>query len=67
MPRPSTLPEPWLSLANQLVGVRGLSEALFCDPRTVNRWAHKQTTPDVRTQAFIGKLFENHGIEPPTF
>jgi len=39
MPRPTTLPAPWLSLARKLGGVGALAVAMGVTPRTINRWA----------------------------
>lgn len=45
MPRPSTLPEPWRSMADKLGGVQALADALHSDPRTINRWATGERVP----------------------
>ena len=38
MPRPTTLPEPFLSLAQKLGGVQALADALGVTRRTLNRY-----------------------------
>ena len=65
MPRPTTLPEPWRSLADALGGVQALSEELHSDPRTIRRWAAAERTPGGPARALIDALFRAHGIEPP--
>lgn len=65
MPRPTTLPEPWRSLAAELGGVKALAEVLLCDPRTVARWAHGERTPDRRAREWILAAFHQAKIQPP--
>lgn len=66
MPRPTTLPEPWRSLAEKLGGVQALADALLCSPVTLWRWAHGTQIPDPRAEAWIRRVFEDHGMEPPS-
>lgn len=65
MARPSTLPEPWRSLADKLGGVQALAEALHSDSRTVGRWASGERTPRGPARALIDALFQQHKIPPP--
>jgi hypothetical protein len=67
MSRPTTLPQPWRSLADKLGGVQALADALCCDPVTLRRWANGSQTPNRATQAWIRRGFEEVGIEPPSF
>ena len=67
MPRPTTLPEPWRSLAEKLGGVQSLAEALHSDTSAVRRWATGGRTPGGPAQALIAALFRAQGIEPPTW
>lgn len=66
MPRPSTLPDPWLSLAAKLGSVQALAGALLCDTRTLHRWAHGDTQPDRRAALVIRSAFERAGLMPPS-
>ena len=65
MPRPTTLPEPWASLAAKLGGVRQLADALICDARTLHRWAHGDTKPDRRARDVIQHVFRHYGVQAP--
>ncbi len=81
MPRPTTLPEPWRSLAAELErrwladaghdgqscpgGVTLAAEALRCSPVTLRRWAAGTQPPDPRAQAWIQSVFRSCGLEPP--
>ena len=56
MPRPSTLPEPFLSLAARLGGVQRVADALLTTPRTIHRWAHGVRKPNRQAQAMIDAL-----------
>lgn len=67
MPRPTTLPAPWCHLVARLGSVEALAKALCCSPRTLNRWARRETTPDLRSQDFIRTLFVGFSIQPPEF
>ena len=67
MPRPTTLPEPWRSLAEKLGGVQALADALHSDPSAVRRWATGDRTPGGPARALIEALFRQHQIEPPTW
>lgn len=65
MGRPTTLPEPWRSLAMKLGGVRALAHALCSDPRTVARWANGDRIPRGPARAMIEALFREHGVAAP--
>jgi transcriptional regulator with XRE-family HTH domain len=65
MGRPTTLPEPWRSLAEKLGSVQALADVLLCDVRTVNRWANGETQPDRRAREWIQAAFHQAGIPPP--
>lgn len=65
MPRPSTLPAPWSTLADICGGVGRLSLALGCTPRTLLRWSHGQHTPEGPARVLIRQTFESHGLESP--
>ena len=43
--RPSTLPEPWHTLAEKCGGVGELAERLGVAVRSINYWAHGETKP----------------------
>jgi predicted transcriptional regulator len=63
MPRPTTLPEPWRSLAANLGGVQALADALGVVPLTVRRYA----SGEIRMGGAARKLYEalllDHKIE----
>lgn len=63
MPRPSTLPEPWRTLAEKLGGVQALANALHSSTRTINRWANGQRIPRGPALELIRQVFAAHGIE----
>ena len=81
MPRPTTLPEPWRSLAAELErrwladaghdgqscpgGVTLAAEALRCSVRTLRNWAHGETTPNQRDLVVLRSVFRGQGLEPP--
>ena len=65
MPRPTTLPEPWRSLALRVGGVEALAEALHSNVSTVRRWAHEERSPNGPARALIRATFEAHGLESP--
>ena len=79
MPRPTTLPEPWRSLAAELErrwlaahpgqsspgGVTLAAAELRCSPVTLRRWAAGSQPPDPRAQAWIQSVFRDCGLEPP--
>ena len=67
MPRPTTLPEPWLSLAKKLGGVGALAVALGTTPRTINQWAHGTRTPRGTARVAILAIFVNNKLAPPTW
>lgn len=64
MGRPTTLPEPWASLAAKVGGVRALAEILDCNERTVGRWA-EELPRSRRARDWIRAAFHQAGIEPP--
>lgn len=65
MARPSTLPEPWNTLAEKLGGVQALADVLLCDVRTVRRWANGVTHPDRRAREWIHAMFHQTKVPPP--
>ena len=65
MPRPTTLPEPWRSLAAKLGGVQALADALHSDARTVRRWSIGERIPRGPARALIISTFRNAGIQAP--
>ena len=65
MPRPSTLPEPWLSLAEKLGGVQALCDALNTAPATIHHWAHGHRTPSGTAMMAIENLFWNNDLDSP--
>ncbi len=65
MARPSTLPEPWRSLADKLGGVLALADVLLCDVRTVRRWANGETEPDRRAREWILAAFHQAKVPAP--
>lgn len=56
MPRPTTLPEPWRSLAVKLGSVQALADSLHASPRSVHQWAHGTRKPNGQAQALIDAL-----------
>lgn len=81
MPRPISLPEPWLSLAAELErkwieanpgkkspgGVLLTAGALHSNPRTVRRWATGERIPRGPALALINQVFREHGFKPPSY
>ena len=67
MARPSTLPEPWRTLAARLGGVQALADALHSSTRAVRQWAHIQRIPQGPARAAIAALFAAHGMQPPSW
>ena len=65
MPRPTTLPDPWRSLAEKLGGVGALASALGATRRTLDHWARGDRTPGGTAQKAIAALFAAHKLEPP--
>lgn len=63
MSHPTTLPEPWRSLAAKLGGVQALADAMLCSPVTLRRWAAQTQQPDPRASAWIALVFERNGIQ----
>ena len=64
MGRPTTLPEPWRSLAEKLGSVEALAYVLDCDVRTVHRWAD-ELPRSRRARDWIHTAFHQSGVEPP--
>jgi DNA-binding transcriptional regulator YdaS (Cro superfamily) len=58
MPRPTTLPEPWRSLALRLGGVQALADALHASARSVHHWAHGTRKPSRQAQAMIDQAMD---------
>ena len=54
MPRPTTLPEPWRSLAANLGSVQALADGLGVTPLTVRRYA----SGEIKMGGSARKLFE---------
>lgn len=67
MPRPTTLPDPWRSLAAKLGGVQALADALGAGLRTVNDWAAGRRSPRGPSLALIQRVFRDHRLKPPSF
>ena len=67
MPRPTTLPEPWRTLAARLGSVQALADALGTAPRTINQWAMSERSPRGTARIAIMALFRRHKVEPPGF
>ena len=79
MGRPTTLPEPWRSLAAELErrwldthpgqscpgGVTLAAEALESSTKAVYQWAHGQRAPRGPARRLIEQLFRDCGLEPP--
>lgn len=65
MSRPTTLPEPWRSLADKLGGVQALADALHSDPRTVGRWAAGERTPRGPARALVDALCKRLHVPAP--
>ena len=79
MSRPTTLPEPWRSLAAELErrwldthpgqscpgGVTLTAEALESSTKAVYQWAHGQRAPRGPARRLIDQLFRDCGLEPP--
>ena len=66
MTRPTTLPEPWRTLAARLGGVQALADALHSSTRAVRQWAHGQRRPQGPARAAIEALFAAHGLAAPS-
>lgn len=63
--RPTTLPEPWRSLAAKLGGVAELAKALGTVPRTINDWAAGVRVPRGPAWLLIQKVFQEAGLPIP--
>ena len=59
MPRPTTLPEPWRSLAAKLGGVQALADRLHASTRSIHQWAHGERRPNRQAQALIDRLMRS--------
>ena len=65
MPRPTTLPDPWLSLARKLGGVGALARELGgVTPGTIYRWAHGLMRMNGAARLLFVALCERHKVEP---
>ena len=62
MPRPTTLPAPWLSLARKLGGVQCLADAMGVTPRTINRWAKGEMWMSGSARVLFLALCREHKI-----
>jgi hypothetical protein len=58
MGRPTTLPEPWKSLADHYGGVGKLSEQLGVDASVVRRWAHGKCGMAAPARALLMRLID---------
>ena len=54
MARPTTLPEPWRSMAAKLGGVQALADALGVTPLTIRRYA----SGEIKMGGAARKLFD---------
>lgn len=62
MARPSTLPEPWRSLALELGGVQALADALGVTPLTIRRYASGEIKMGGPARKLFEALCHQHGI-----
>jgi hypothetical protein len=65
MPRPSTLPEPWLSLAASYGGVEKLAEACGVRRQAIYRWAKWGRKPGAITRTAINGMARRRKIAEP--
>ena len=65
--RPTTLPEPWRSLAIAVGGVAPLSALLCSSQDAIHSWANGTRHPRGPTLKLIREMFWAFGINPPTF
>jgi len=63
MSRPTTLPEPWRSLAEKLGGVQALADRLGITTRTINRWANGQMGMSGTARKLFEALCQGCGID----
>ena len=63
MARPTTLPEPWRSLALKLGGVQALADRLGTTPRTINRWANGKMGMSGTARKLFEALCRKCGID----
>lgn len=63
MPRPTTLPEPWRSLAAKLGGVQALADALGVVPLTVRRWGSGEMKMSGPARKLYEALLREHKID----
>jgi len=61
--RPSTLPEPWRTLAARVGGVGNLAECFGVDPRVVRYWAHDEKGMHGPSKKIFESLLREHGID----
>lgn len=59
MPRPSTLPEPWRSLALKLGSVQALADALGVHRSAINRYALGQMKMKKSVQILFDQLLKS--------
>jgi len=64
MARPTTLPEPWRSLAAKLGGVQALADALGTTTRTINRWANGEMGMSGTAKKLFEALLRENGMQP---
>jgi len=65
MGRPTTLPEPWCSLADRLGGVGAAAALWGVTPRTVGRWATREMGISGPARALVLQSFRDVKIDPP--
>jgi len=61
--RPSTLPEPWRTLAARAGGVEKLARRFDVDPRVVRYWAHGQSNMAGPSKTLLKMLIVEYGLE----
>lgn len=64
MGRPSTLPEPWLSLATAYGGVQRLAEACGVSERQLRRWG-TGVRPGAMVRKAVNAMARRRGIAEP--
>ncbi len=60
--RPTTLPEPWCSLAAKLGGVKALADAMGVVPLTLRRWATGEIRMSGPARILYMALCREHGL-----
>lgn len=65
MTRPTTLPEPWRSLAERCGGVVALAARLGVDRRTIGKWAHREREPGFLVRREIARMAVRFGLPDP--